>query len=127
MATQRLETCFGAIRKFADGGESRTASDQLRLVHPAKNAIAVMQWHRKARKQDEQDARVEAMKAKYGCNPLHKPAQPQPSVQPQRQCWSGRHGGNSIDKRLKESRMCRWRYRQALCAAVAGKLKKVTN
>ena len=108
MATQMAggKPRFGAIRKFADGGVIKEPpSTSFRgLFNSAKNAISNAMAPESPEAGRARRAReYEAMKAKYGQQPAAQPAQPQPSVQPNVNAGLDGMGGNSIDKRLKES------------------------
>lgn len=108
MATQMAggKPRFGAIRKFADGGVVKEPpSTSFRgLFNSAKNAISnAMAPETAAQGQARRAAEYEAMKAKYGQQPAAQPPQPQPSVQPNVNAGLDGMGGNSLDKRLKES------------------------
>jgi len=108
MATQMAggKPRFGAIRKFADGGVIKEPpSTSFRgLFNSAKNAISNAMAPESPEAGRARRAReYEAMKAKYGQQPAAQPAQPEPSVQPNVNAGLDGMGGNSIDKRLKES------------------------
>jgi len=108
MATQMAggKPRFGAIRKFADGGvvKEPPPTSFRGLFNSAKNAISnAMAPETAAQGQARRAAEYEAMKAKYGQQPAPQTAAPQPSVQPSVNAGLDGMGGNSIDKRLKES------------------------